>query len=409
MDSTMPHELVSLETLKLLCIPFTYGFVGWVTNWLALKMTFYPLKFWGIPPYLGWQGIIPRKAHKMASKSVDVITERLLNIQEVFLKVDPVRAEKEFLPSIDSSIKESMHEFAESLDSRIWPMLPDLVKEEIYHKVKRETGFTIRNVIRKLQADIDSLFDVKALVLKKLSGDNVSLVVELFQEVGAPEFKFIERSGFYFGFLLGLVQMVIWMYFPIWWTLPLQGVIVGYLTNYLALEMIFRPLYPTKILGIFTYQGLFLKRQRAVSLLYAKLVAEKILTPKNIMEELVFGKAAAEILETIRRAILKQVDNITTLAKPILYASGRWENYEVVKEKIAKTMSETAIRNSSELEAYLGEAMELEKTMGERMASLPPDEFESILRSAFQEDEMLLILVGAALGAVVGWSQIYFL
>ncbi len=72
-------------------------------------------------------------------------------------------------------------------------------------------------------------------------------------------------------------------------------------------------------------------------------------------------------------------------------------------------MSETAIRNSSELEAYLGEAMELEKTMGERMANLPPDEFESILRSAFQEDEMLLILVGAALGAVVGWSQIYFL
>ncbi|TGN19510.1 DUF445 domain-containing protein [Leptospira idonii] len=388
-------------------VPFTYGFVGWVTNWLALKMTFYPLKFWGIPPYLGWQGIIPRKAHKMASKSVDVITERLLNIREVFLKVDPIRAEKEFLPSMDVAIRESMKEFTHSLDPRLWDMIPEVVKEEIYHKVKRESGFTIRKVIRKLQADIDSLFDVKELVLKKLSGDNVSLVVELFQEVGAPEFKFIERSGFYFGFLLGLIQMIFMIYFPVAWTLPVQGVIVGYLTNYLALEMIFRPLFPKKILGIYSYQGLFLKRQREVSLLYAKLVAEKILTPRNVMQELVFGKAADDIMETIRTAVIRQVDQITTLAKPLLFAVGKWENYESIREKIAKTMSETAIANSSQLERYLGEAMELEKTMGERMASLPPDEFESILRSAFQEDELLLILVGAALGALVGWSQIY--
>ncbi len=403
----MPTEFFSWEILKLAIVPFTYGFVGWVTNWLAFKMTFYPLKFWGIPPYLGWQGIIPRKAHKMASKSVDVITERLLNIREVFLKVDPIRAEKEFLPSMDVAIRESMKEFTHSLDPRLWDMIPEVVKEEIYHKVKRESGFTIRKVIRKLQADIDSLFDVKELVLKKLSGDNVSLVVELFQEVGAPEFKFIERSGFYFGFLLGLIQMIFMIYFPVAWTLPVQGVIVGYLTNYLALEMIFRPLFPKKILGIYSYQGLFLKRQREVSLLYAKLVAEKILTPRNVMQELVFGKAADDIMETIRTAVIRQVDQITTLAKPLLFAVGRWENYESIREKIAKTMSETAIANSSQLERYLGEAMELEKTMGERMASLPPDEFESILRSAFQEDELLLILVGAALGALVGWSQIY--
>jgi uncharacterized membrane protein YheB (UPF0754 family) len=302
-----------------------------------------------------------------------------------------------------------MEQFVNSIDPKLWPLIPEVIKEEIYHKVRRECGFTIRNVIRKLQADISTLFDVKALVLKKLSGDNVGLVVELFQEVGAPEFKFIERSGFYFGFLLGLIQMVFYLFFPIWWTLPLQGVIVGYLTNYLALEMIFRPLLPKKILGIFTYQGLFLKRQKEVSFLYAKLVAEKILTPRNVLQELVFGKAAEDILFLIRNAIIKQVDQITLLAKPLLFAIGRWENYESVKENIATKMSEHAIANSSQLEDYLGEALELEKTMGERMAALPPDEFESILRSAFQEDEMLLILVGAALGAVVGFSQIYFL
>ncbi|WP_108978200.1 DUF445 domain-containing protein [Leptospira ryugenii] len=390
-------------------IPFTYGFVGWVTNWLALKMTFYPIRFWGIPPYLGWQGIIPRKAHKMASKSVDVITGRLMNVQEVFQKIDPVRAEAEFLPSLERSIDDSLDEFARAIDPKIWESLPKLVKEEIQFKIRRESGYTIRKVIRNLQSDINSLFDVKALVLKKLSGDNVSLVVELFQEVGAPEFKFIERSGFYFGFLLGLGQMVFYFFFPIWWTLPLQGVIVGYLTNYLALEMIFRPLHPKSILGLFTYQGLFLKRQNEVSRLYAKLVSKKILTAKNIMEELVFGKAAEELLKLVRDSIEKQVDHLSTIAKPILFATGKLPEYETAKAVISARLSEHAIGNASQLENYLGEALDLEKTMGDKMANLPPEEYESILRSAFQEDEMLLILVGAALGAVVGFLQIFFI
>jgi uncharacterized membrane protein YheB (UPF0754 family) len=288
-------------------------------------------------------------------------------------------------------------------------MIPDLVKEEIYHKVKRESGITIRKVIKKLQADIDSLFDVKALVLKKLSGSNVSLVVELFQEVGAPEFRFIERSGFYFGFLLGLVQMVFMIFFPMAWTLPIQGVIVGYLTNYLALEMIFRPLLPKKVLGLWTYQGLFLKRQNEVSRLYAKLVSEKILTPKNILSELIFGKASKEIIEIIRKEVSGHVDTVTFLAKPALYATGKINEFDAAKERIAVAMADNAIENAFHLETYLGEALQIEIMMGDRMSALPPKEFESILRSAFQEDEMLLILVGAALGALVGWFQMVFL
>ncbi|MBL0956279.1 MAG: DUF445 domain-containing protein [Leptospira sp.] len=390
-------------------IPFTYGFVGWVTNWLALKMTFYPIQFIGIPPYLGWQGIIPRKAHKMASKSVDVITERLLNIKEVFLKVDPKKAEVVFLPALDSSIRYTIKEFSDSLDPKLWEIIPDIVKEEIYHKVRRESGITIRKVIKKLQADIDSLFDVKALVLKKLSGNNVGLVVELFQEVGAPEFRFIERSGFYFGFLLGLVQMVFMIFFPMAWTLPIQGVIVGYLTNYLALEMIFRPLLPKKFLGLWTYQGLFLKRQNEVSRLYAKLVSEKILTPKNILSELIFGKASKEIIEIIRKEVSSHVDTVTFLAKPALYATGKINEFDSAKERIAVAMADNAIENAFHLESYLGESLQIETMMGDRMSALPPKEFESILRSAFQEDEMLLILVGAALGALVGWFQMVFI
>ena len=32
-----------------LLIPVVAAFVGWFTNWLAVQMIFYPVKFWGLP------------------------------------------------------------------------------------------------------------------------------------------------------------------------------------------------------------------------------------------------------------------------------------------------------------------------------------------------------------------------
>ena len=47
--------------LPLLSIPFISAIVGWSTNFLAVKMMFYPIEFIGFKPYLGWQGLIPAK------------------------------------------------------------------------------------------------------------------------------------------------------------------------------------------------------------------------------------------------------------------------------------------------------------------------------------------------------------
>ena len=45
-----------------LLIPLISAIVGWFTNVVAIKMMFHPVEFVGIPPYLGWQGVIPANA-----------------------------------------------------------------------------------------------------------------------------------------------------------------------------------------------------------------------------------------------------------------------------------------------------------------------------------------------------------
>ena len=58
-------------------VPLISGLIGYITNVLSIKMTFYPLDFVGIKPFFGWQGILPSKATKMAEKSVDLLTRDL--------------------------------------------------------------------------------------------------------------------------------------------------------------------------------------------------------------------------------------------------------------------------------------------------------------------------------------------
>mmetsp|Transcript_7136 Transcript_7136/g.11908 ORF Transcript_7136/g.11908 Transcript_7136/m.11908 type:complete len:230 (+) Transcript_7136:42-731(+) len=81
-----------------LLIPVIAAFVGWFTNYLAVQMIFYPIEFRGIPIWrkegeplglLGWQGIVPAKTYKMSETMVNMVTTQLLNVEEVFRRLDP--------------------------------------------------------------------------------------------------------------------------------------------------------------------------------------------------------------------------------------------------------------------------------------------------------------------------------
>ncbi|HAU15763.1 MAG TPA: hypothetical protein DCS92_18740, partial [Gammaproteobacteria bacterium] len=70
------------EFWKYISIPFVAAVVGWSTNWLAIQLTFYPVNFFGIPPWLGWQGIIPKRGKKMAGIVVENTLDKISTMQE---------------------------------------------------------------------------------------------------------------------------------------------------------------------------------------------------------------------------------------------------------------------------------------------------------------------------------------
>ena len=55
------------------------------------------------------------------------------------------------------------------------------------------------------------------------------------------------------------------------------------------------------------------------------------------------------------------------------------------------------------------QALRLEETLRERIAALPPADFEDILHSVFKEDEWKLFALGGAMGLAIGLAQAYAL
>lgn len=390
-----------------LLIPIISAFVGYITNVLALRMTFHPIEYIGLGPWIGWQGIVPARAASMAEKSVDLMLGKLIDLDEQFRKIDPSAVAESSRAELELVSRDILERIMHAEAPQAWKLVPVAVKDQIAANAAKNLPQAVEEMMQDLQADVGNIFDVKATVKNTLIQDK-ALLNAIFLECGEREFKFIARSGFYFGFLFGLAQMTIWYHFSPWWLLPLAGGLVGYITNFLALKLIFSPVKPIRF-GPWTIQGLFLKRQNEVAKVYAALVSERILNTRNIFENILYGKNRDKLLNIITRhvetAVEEQISNYPIL-KAATSGTGRLAKAKNIADFYFINHFPVIIHKISN---YAEHALDLQNTFENRMGSLSSKEFQGFLRPVFQEDEWKLILVGAILGAIAGFVQLWLL
>lgn len=395
----MPDLVVLLLTL-----PTITGAIGWGTNWAAVKMIFHPERFLGLGP-LGWQGILYKQGDKFAGGVADMVTENLISAREMAQRLDPAEIEKLFAETLDQQTLEICREAAEVVESGSWDRLPEPVQTTVVAQVRAHSRELVREIFDKLQGVSDELLDLHRLVRDQLSGDNAHRLARLTKKIGRAEFKFIEYYGGVFGLLVGLTQIGVWKSMQIWWLMPIVGVFVGLMTNWLAIQMIFRPQKPKKYFGLVTYQGLFAKRQPEIAKDYGEVAAAEILTPRNAIRLVTEGEAGERIARIVSETISERIRSEWEKVEAMVPVEVTPETVQAVKEIVVRRIAETAPEVQPELEAYLERKLDIADTVERRLAGLPKPDFERILRGIFEEDEITLILVGGFLGGVAGVCQ----
>lgn len=396
--------LTQADLIRYASIPLVAAVIGWLTNWLAVQLTFKPLEFVGIKPFLGWQGIIPSKARKMADLCVDATIAKLGTVPEIFEQIDPAQLSQHIIDSLMPRVEEYVDEVMNREHRTLWENLPSRARRLVYDRVRRSAPSLVDNMVEDVGEQIESLLDIKKLVADCLEADR-ALLNRLFQDCGEAEFKFIINSGLLFGFLFGLLQMVAWYFYPQNWVLPVCGFLVGWATNWIALNIIFRPVHPVKI-GPFTVQGLFLKRQAEVANVFCDIVTQEILTVGNILDFMINGPQSGHMRAIIRQHVKPLVDETAGITKPLTQIAFGPSGFARLREEVG----EKAILLSHQtfddpiFNRDRGEAVAA--IMRERMMLLTPEEFQALLRPCFQEDEIKLIAIGGVLGLLAGLAQL---
>ena len=388
-----------------LIIPFIAAFVGWFTNWLAVQMIFYPVEFRGIDilrkdevplGLLGWQGIVPCKTRKMSDTMVTMVTTQLLNVQEVFRRLDPKVCAELLAPEVPKLGQDILDESFPSWLAQFPKTIFDGLPTETVEWVRLKNLRFLRGLTIGMQDNIDSLLSVKNCVINQMMQDR-SLLGILFKKCGQAELDFLTNSGLWFGFLLGLIQMVVALFWDNPWSLSIGGCIVGLATNWLALKWIFEPVNPTKF-GPFVLQGMFLKRQKEVAAEFSTFFAKNVLNSKELWNSILTDPETQPAFHKLFTAhLLKFVSSVTGALQididPAMMSSA-------AKSAIVKFPDHIHV-----LHDYVNEKLGLRETLRVQMEKMSSAQFEQVLHPIFQEDELTLIIAGGILGLIAGLIQ----
>ena len=190
----------------LLLLPLIAALIGWLTNYLAVKMLFHPklpIKILGI----SIQGVFPKRQKQLAEKLGTLVAEELFSVKDVAQKLKELATSSESMELVGKRIEKTIREKL----VKSFPMLAMFLTDEMVEKVtnlfKSELQDFLGESAQDLGRKLEDSLDVKELVRVKVEAFSSNKLEEILVAIMSKEFRFIEIIGAVLGFFIGCVQV----------------------------------------------------------------------------------------------------------------------------------------------------------------------------------------------------------
>ena len=198
---------------------------------------------------VGWQGIIPSRRED-GSISVDKGIAKLGSPSEFYNQLEPDRIAEHILDTARGDMREVVERIMEREHPGLWRDLPPRLRETV---PRARPGAAPRHRSRGTDAignHTDQILDIKLMVIRYFD-ENPEMANRIFQEIGHKEPRASSptsasssascaRDPGRVHHERGRLLVV----------LPILGVLVGYITNLVAIHMIFQPDRAAELLGV---------------------------------------------------------------------------------------------------------------------------------------------------------------
>lgn len=198
-------------TFTIVLIPLLSGFIGWGTNLLAVRMLFRPYLEYRL---LGVrvQGLIPARKSEIAHRISEAVDEKLLTPEEIRDTLQsPEVAEK-----LVTTIEEDIESFFDATLRKV-PLVSKVLGSSAIKKVKslhlQRLEQKIPKVLGAVSKPLLRNVSFKEAVRRKIESYDMKELEELVYHIASKELRAIEILGAVLGFLVGLVQVGVMIWF----------------------------------------------------------------------------------------------------------------------------------------------------------------------------------------------------
>lgn len=390
-------------------LPLLIALAGWLSLRLALWAAVRPQRFTGIPPYLGWQGLLFSRLEYYVSLWSQGLLEKLGTIDQIFEHVGPEKIISHQLsrlrPQIDSFIDEVMV----SHNQVLWENLPILLKNRFYVRAHRMLPRIIDDIVEDLGDSLRRLISYPQL-LQFAEQDQPGTLLQFYRLLSDRIFhrlvRFCVAVGFAFGLLQVATGLLLGFKLPIYWIASAAG--LGMCFFWLAQQRIRMPLVPTTI-GPFTLRGPINRLRPSQDRALADFLAQTILSPRNIARTLMLGERShhAHAIIKKRTAPLVEQFNVRTFAQLTVGPIG----YVNLKQTLADKLAESFLNPFEDDYFNQERAQVLAEFLHDCIEKLPDQLFFQLMKRTLDPLAIIGTFTGLALGTVAGvlqWILLFF-
>ena len=193
---------------QLLVMVLISGAIGWITNWVAIKMLFRPHKEINFGLFK-IQGLIPKRKSEIGTGIASIIQNELISVKDVISNID----REEFSKRLNSLIDDVLDKNLKKKMKEKFPLLQMFFTD----KVAKDVGNTIKDIVMENQEKIFEIFsnyaeeniDFEVIISDKISNFSLDKLEEIITFLAKKELKHIEVIGAILGMLIGAVQYLI--------------------------------------------------------------------------------------------------------------------------------------------------------------------------------------------------------
>ncbi len=195
----------------LLLFPVVSAFIGWITNWVAIKMLFHPRnpkKILGIT----FHGIFPKRQQQFAEKLGKIVSSEFLSYNDIEQKISNPENLKKIMPMIETHVDD----FLRTRLSNEMPVISMFIGDKTIEKLKlafmKEIETLFPRVMKQYAGNLKTELDLEEIVIQKVSNFSSDKLEEVLYQIMSKEFRFVEIIGAVIGFIIGLLQTLLTLF-----------------------------------------------------------------------------------------------------------------------------------------------------------------------------------------------------